>query len=73
MALFYFHIVRSNGRVEDLEGEDFSDLEAAREEAVQGGRDLAAESMRQTGRFDEGAIEIADRDGRHVLTVPFPS
>ena len=71
MAHFYLHIHNGGGYVEDPEGQDLPDLEAARLAAIDGVRSVLSEEMRQ-GRVDlSGMIEIADGDGKILLILPF--
>jgi len=71
MARFYLHIRNGNGYAEDPEGQDLSDLAAARSAAIEGVRSLLAEEARQ-GQLDlSGSIEIANEEGNILLIVPF--
>ncbi|HWI85355.1 MAG TPA: hypothetical protein VNT42_03395 [Sphingomonas sp.] len=71
MARFYLNIHNGSGFVEDLEGLELSDLEAARCQAIDGVRSLVSEEARQ-GRIDlTGSIEIVDDDGRVLLNIAF--
>jgi hypothetical protein len=71
MPKFHLHLINAIGVVPDEEGQEFDDLSAAREEAILGIRSLIAEDA-STGVVDLGGrIEIADRDQRVVMIVPF--
>jgi hypothetical protein len=70
MPRYFFHLRRSSTRVIDGVGAHFPSVEAARRQA-----ELSTRVMPDQG--SEGgelatAIEIADRNGHIVHTVPFP-
>jgi hypothetical protein len=73
MPLFYLHLDLPDplGYVEDPEGFEAPDMEAARAKAVSGVRAIIAEDLRE-GMLDlRGAIEVADAQGQVLLTLPF--
>ena len=63
MPLYFFHIRRNGDRVEDEEGVELPDLNAARSEASSSVRDLVGSGIPMD---TSDAIEITDRD-RQVL------
>jgi len=68
MPRFYLHLRKGENFFRDPEGAEFADLEAARQEALQAARELAAESI----KFDqeiEGRFEITDEQGQSLLIV----
>lgn len=69
----YFFNIHSDGRQSrDPEGQCLPDIDAAREEAVAGARQIAADRVRSGEVLDLGArVEITDASGTSVLTVPF--
>ena len=69
MPTFFFH-VRDGGRlIEDPEGADLPDLDAARAEAATAARQLRADAL-STGRAMAGrTFEIVDGAGRVLATV----
>ena len=71
MPLFYLHIRDAEELVEDTEGIDLPDLDAARSEAVRGARDIIASAVRAGGLLDGQRIEITDAEGRLLASVPF--
>jgi hypothetical protein len=72
MPLFFFHVHHDGSEVRDPEGELRPNLDAAREEAVHVARDLAAELIGNGDWLDlRGRIEIADEDGKTLLSVVF--
>ena len=71
MPLFYLHVCNGNGFVQDEEGQDFADLEAARAEAVKSARSIMASDV-QRGMLDLSSfIEIEDEHHRLVHTLGF--
>jgi hypothetical protein len=71
MPHYYFHIRNGLGFIEDREGMDVADLDAAHKEAVKGARSLIASEVLE-GRLDlSGAIEVTDNEGQPVLTIPY--
>lgn len=69
---YFIHIITDNERLVDPDGGEFFDLVSARTEAVQSARDLMAEELRcgRTVPFGWRA-QVADEDGRVMLTLPF--
>lgn len=71
MPLFFLHIRNGLGFIEDEEGSELPDHEAARIKAVRGARSIIAEEV-LGGEIDlEGSIEVADEAGKVVLTVSY--
>lgn len=71
MSLFYFHVCNGHGLIEDEEGQELPDLEAARAVATRGARDIMAGEMRH-GTLDLSSfIEIEDMDHQLVYTLGF--
>ncbi len=68
MPRFYLHFRRGEHFFRDPEGAVFSDLESARQEALQSARDLAAESVKNNQEID-GQFEIMDEAGENLLTL----
>lgn len=65
MPLFYFHVCNGTGFVQDEEGRDLPDAEAARAEAVRGARSIMADDL-QRGQPDLSSF-IEVEDARHEL------
>jgi hypothetical protein len=65
MAHYYLNIRNSMGFVRDEEGDDFPDLQAAREKAAEGVRSILSEEVKK-GIVDlRGLIELrVDQRGR---------
>ena len=70
MPRFYFHI-RNSGNVDDEEGQEFPDLDAARECAVEAARDLVCADIRQGYLNLDHRVEVADGAGVVLLQVTF--
>jgi hypothetical protein len=71
MPRYYLHICNGSGSVEDEEGAELPNLEAARVKAVEGLRDIMASEMKR-GEINLGSfIEIEDENRQLVMTVPF--
>ena len=68
MPLYHLHIQEGSDLIEDETGMEFPDLEAAREEALEGARDLWASAIKAGDKRDhlDSAVVIADE---HVATV----
>ena len=70
-ALYYFNLRTESGLIEDPEGDTYSNLQAAREDAIAKARDLIVEG-KQKGEDRRGwRFEIMDRANQPVLTVMF--
>ena len=62
---YYFHILNEGlDPIHDDEGAEFEDYEAAKHEAVESIRDLAADAMKDGRKANGLAIEIADEAGK---------
>jgi hypothetical protein len=71
MPRFYFHVCNGNGFVQDEEGQDLADLEAARRAAIRDARSIMASDV-QRGVLDLSSfIEIEDSGHQLVHTLCF--
>ena len=72
MPWFFLHLRMGDELMEDLEGEEFISLEAARVEAIAAAREIMSKQIRR-GELPErnSCFEIIDHDGHPVLTVAF--
>jgi hypothetical protein len=68
MPQFHLNLRRGQELIEDDEPQEFADLAAAREDAVQSLRELAAHALQDGKSFEYTGIEITDPHGA-VLTV----
>lgn len=71
MARFYLHICNGTGFVEDEEGADYPDLDAARAAAMEGLRDVLAGELREGTLNIASFIEIEDEHHALLATVTF--
>jgi hypothetical protein len=72
MPRFFFHMRDEDWLVEDPEGCELSDLEAARAKAADVARDYLAGRLRAGQALDFDWVEIWDSAGQMLETVPFP-
>lgn len=71
MPRFYFHVSDGEGFCQNEEGQDLSDAEAARREAVRSARLLMADDL-QRGELNLGScIQVEAEGGEHLFTVRF--
>jgi hypothetical protein len=71
MPRYYFHICNGTGFVEDEEGRELPDLDAARSVAIAAARDIMAADV-QRGMLDLSSfIEIEDPAHQLVHTLGF--
>ncbi len=70
MPRFHFHVRDGDSLLEDLEGAEFPDLDAARADAVAASRDVLAERIKAGLPLGGLQFEIRDEAGRLVATVP---
>ena len=69
MPRYFFHIVERNGIVDrDLEGHEFSDADAARQEAHRVASDLVFDALAD-GTAARETIDVMDEWGRLVLRL----
>ena len=71
MILFFFHVHNRIGFVEDEEGRELADLEAARHEAIAGARSIVSEEAKQGCVDLRGRIDVADAERNILLSIPF--
>ena len=70
MPRFHFHVRDSDSLLEDLEGADFPDLDAARADAAAASREVLAERIEAGLPLGGLRFEIRDEAGQLVATVP---
>lgn len=70
MPRFHFHLY-NDMVVHDEDGIELPSIEAAREQAVVGGRELMCEQLRKGRLRLHHRIEVADENGRVLMKVPF--
>jgi len=69
MPRYFFHIREGSELSRDAEGQDLSNAEAARREAVAATREFLGEKLLHGGSLDHRSIEIVDETGRVVDVV----
>ena len=68
----YFLDIVNDGTVEDPDGADFADLEAAREEAILSARDLISQDLKEGRPLGlKRRIQIRDETGQAIDSVSF--
>ena len=71
MSRYFLHLKQADQSVvEDTEGYDLPSVQAAREEALQGIRDIVAADIKGGHEVTLAAIVITDNQGRQLATVP---
>ena len=71
MPRYYFNVHNGIGFVEDEEGRDYADLDAARTEAVRGAREILAEDVAKGVVDLRGRLEVIDAAGAVALVITF--
>jgi hypothetical protein len=69
MPTYFFHLTSRGDYVEDEEGIDLPDLEAARCEMIATARDLVLEGLQSGDVNLNDEIEVADDGGQVLMTV----
>ncbi|WP_051679961.1 DUF6894 family protein [Pseudorhizobium marinum] len=73
MPKYFLHLRERDDLIRDLEGANFVDLNAARDESRQAIRDIVAEHIAAGEELTLQTIEICDEQGNHVATVSVAS
>lgn len=68
---YYFHVRDGDRLLEDPDGSDLPNLDAAREEALAGARHLLSEKLQRGEVIDGQRFEITDESGEVLEIVPF--
>jgi hypothetical protein len=72
MPVYFFHFLHHRERVEDEEGLDLPDLEAAKIEAIASVRDAVSVEARFGDTIDTHMrVEIVDAEGRILTLISF--
>ena len=71
MPRYFFNVHNSIGLVEDEEGRDFADLDAARAAALKGAREIIAEDVADGVADLRGRLDVIDAAGVVVLVIKF--
>jgi hypothetical protein len=72
MQIFYFHLNHLRELIVDPDGSELPDLEAAKSEASQGIRDIAAECLRARREFTLWSVRICNEEGDLLAEVLSP-
>jgi hypothetical protein len=73
MGRFYFHIQDSDQLLQDPEGTDLPDVDAARQEAILAAREILIEAIKMGKTQVPKAVVIADEEGRTLDVLPLAS
>ena len=74
MPRYYFHLATGGEILNDYEGSDLIDVEAARKEGLRAAREILSISLVASGQLDLiQQIDITDEAGRTLLAIPFRS
>ncbi|MBY3531278.1 hypothetical protein RWK44_29295 [Rhizobium sp. 25PS6] len=68
---FYFNILSEAGSLDDWEGTELADLEAARVEAVRDARALMSSAVLLGHDISSRSVEIRNETGDILLVLPF--
>jgi len=70
MPRFYIHFQNGDLIAKDDEGQEFSGLEQAKENALASAREILADNVKGEAKNPIRAVLIANVDGQTVLTIP---
>lgn len=68
---YFFHMQNGNGLTRDEEGQEFADLDAARQSGLAGIRSVLGEELMRGVVDLSGRLDICDADDRVLLSIPF--
>ncbi|WP_430037894.1 DUF6894 family protein [Neorhizobium sp. BT27B] len=71
MSRYFFHLRRDNETVSDVEGDEFSDREAARASATNAVRELVAARIKTGQVVADEYMDVSDDKGHIVLSISF--
>lgn len=71
MPHFFMHLRQGSDVIQDLEGEDFPSLSAARVSAIASAREIMSDRVGKGQEPNDSAIVIADDDGHIAMVVYF--
>jgi hypothetical protein len=71
MPRYFFHIKDEVETIRDMEGAEFHNLDAVREEATESAREMMSVDVRQGHRPDGRTFVVTDEQGDVVLNFPF--
>ncbi len=73
MGRFYFHIQDGGQLLQDPEGTDLPDVDAARQEAILAAREILIGAIKMGKTLVPKAVVIADEEGRTLDVLPLAS
>jgi hypothetical protein len=72
MQRVFLHIVEGSETLLDPEGSEVTDIELARQEAIEGARLLMMDALRSGERLRKDRVfKVTDERGLVLLTIPF--
>jgi hypothetical protein len=72
MPRYYRHLRQGDQLIQDTDGIELADLDAAQADALEGIRDILAEAIKRGNDVPlDDAIVITDEAGRELMTIPF--
>lgn len=71
MSRYYFHLRRDDQIVSDVEGDEFSDSEAARVSATNAVRELVAARIKTGQIFSDEYMDVSDEEGNILFSISF--
>ena len=71
MPRFYFHVRDASGETQDWEGIDLPHIDAAREKAISGAREIITEQVLKGVLDLTGSVGVINEAGATLLTVRF--
>ncbi len=70
MPRFFLHLRSRVGLIEDIEGSEHTDFEAARAEALASARELLAAQIKTNQLDDSVQLEVYDECGSELAQIP---
>jgi hypothetical protein len=71
MPMYFFHHQKADKILNDDEGDELPNIEAAREEAVQAAREMIANAAREGRDARHESFVVVDDVGQNVLVLKF--
>jgi hypothetical protein len=71
MPRYFFHIKDEQKTIRDLEGAEFHNMDAVREEATESAREMMSKNVREGHGPNGRAFVVMDEQGQVVLDFPF--
>ena len=71
MPTYFFDLIKGNELVEDDQGQDLADIDAAKREALESARELIADAAKKGILATSPVFRIRNAAGDIVATIPF--